>query len=99
MTDFQSWKSLNICQKSWKSHGKWKYTTTKITFWPNIKCHFPCNILMHTDAPIICARLGTIKGPGNFHILYGKIMEFKGSKGAQTLTEEHFRPLAFGVIT
>ena len=83
----QSWITWKVMEFKWlisrpgevmeifknvKSYGKLKYTITKMTFWPNIKCDIPGNILMHThDGPIAFARLGT-KRSYNFHILSWK---------------------------
>ena len=101
MWSCKAWKSHEILiswfpglEKSWKSFKKCKKVMEignipqKMTFWPNARCDIAGNILIHTDGPFLCARLGT-KRSWNFLILslksHGKIIEFKCSEGAQIL--------------
>ena len=63
-------------EKLWK----WKYTITKMIFWPKIKCDVLGNILMHTQPGQLCAQGWVVKGHGKSLIYRGKVMEFKGSE-------------------
>ena len=45
--------------KNVKNRGKWKFTIKKMTFWPNIKCNVPGNIMMHMGRALVWARLST----------------------------------------
>ena len=56
--------------KNVKSHGKWKYTVTKITFWPNIKYDILGNILTHMER-----ASWVLKGLGISSFYHGKVME------------------------
>ena len=79
-------ENLLKCQ----SHGKWKYTITKMTFLPNIKCDIPSNILMLTDGSVPVGPLHgqgwVLKDHGISLYYHGKVMEFKSAEGAQTLS-------------
>ena len=53
-----------------------------MTFWPNIKCDIPSNILMHTMGLLHVQAWNQLKGHGMSICYHGRIMEFKGSEGA-----------------
>ena len=72
----KSWKSFKmsrVMETSWKM----EIYHNKITFWPNIKCDIPSNILMHSRGAISVRKVGYLKGHGISIFYHGKVMEFK----------------------
>ena len=77
-------------QKNHQPCKKWKYTITKMTFWPNIRSDIPDNILMyhvHATSPL-SVQGWALKGYGISLVYHGKVLEFKGS-GVQIMDSCH----------
>ena len=71
--------------KNVKSHGKWKFTITKMTFWPNIKCNIRGNTLNAHATGLLLAQGWVLKGHG-ISLFYRK-----DSEGAWTLIYMNIR--------